>query len=123
VTGSLTAARWWLLLLTALLVITAWPPDQGRSLAMKGISWAADPTGSLPVLPEQLGFGSSDDVQAVEARDAEVRRYDDLFNSGSWMRARLRLKTAEDPFDATTERQLLLVAATVIGFLALRHRS
>jgi hypothetical protein len=112
--------RWWILFLTAIFVVAAWPPAEGRSMLAKAVGWAADPTGRLPVLPEQLGFGLGDDPQAVEARDAEVRRYDDLFNSGAWMRTRLQLKTFSDPFDATTERQVLLIGATIIVFAALR---
>jgi len=116
----MTGFRWWLLFLTAIVVVAAWPPADGRSLLAKSIAWAADPLGRLPLLPEQLGLGLGDDPQAVEARDAEVRRYDDLFNSGPWMRTRLQLKTATDPLDATSERQALLLGATIIFFLVMR---
>jgi hypothetical protein len=117
----LTAVRWWILFMTAIFVIAAWPPAEGRSLLTKAVAWAVDPLGRLPMLPEQLGLGLGDDPQAVEARDAEVRRYDDLFNSGPWMRTRLQLKTATDPFDPTTERQVLLLGATAIAFLLLKR--
>jgi hypothetical protein len=36
------------------------------------------------------------------------------------MRMRLQLKVAEDPFDRTTERQLLLVVGAVVVFGAVR---
>jgi hypothetical protein len=115
-----TRGAWWILLLTTLFIIAAWPPDEGRSLIMKGVNWTADPSSALPILPEQLGFGVSDDPIAVEERDAEVRRYDALYNSGGFMRMRLQLKVAEDPFDRTTERQLLLVVGAVVVFGAVR---
>jgi hypothetical protein len=118
---TFTRARSWVLLVTALFIIVAWPPDRDRSLMVKAANWAADPAGSLPVLPEQLGFGLSDDVLAVEERDAEVRRYDDVYNRGALARARLRLKVAEDPLNASTERQFLLIFGALVAFLVLRR--
>jgi hypothetical protein len=120
-TPQLTRGRWWLLFVTALLIVIVWPPDKDRSLAMTVVNWAVDPADSLPVLLPQLGFGVGDDVQAVEAHDAQVRHYDELFNRDAWTRTRLELKVADDPFNATTERQLLLVAGVVVAFLALRN--
>lgn len=112
----------WVLFLTALVIVAAWPPDRGSSLALKATRFAVDPTGSLPFLPEQLDFGLSDDPQAVELRDELVRRYDIALASGPLMRARLALKTATDPFDKPTERQLLLVLGVVVAFVVLRPR-
>ena len=117
---SPTRAGSWVLLLSALAIVVAWPPAQGRSLLVKAVNRAVDPADSLPVLPPQLGFGLSDDVQAVEMRDEMVRRYDEKFALGGITRARLELKVAEDPFDPVTERQLLLVFGVVVAFLTLR---
>jgi hypothetical protein len=100
----------------ALLVIGVWPPDNDKSLAVKLVNWMVDPLGALPVLPTQLGYGMGDDPQAVEERDAEVRRYDDLYNRGGWTRRRLELKVAADPLNPSTERQLLLAMAAVVLF-------
>jgi hypothetical protein len=100
----------------ALLVIGVWPPDNDKSLAVKLVNWMVDPLGALPVLPTQLGYGMGDDPQAVEERDAEVRRYDDLYNRGGWTRRRLKLKVAADPLNPSTERQLLLAMAAVVLF-------
>jgi hypothetical protein len=104
----------------ALLVIGMWPPDSDKSLAVKFLNWAVDPLGALPVLPTQLGYGMGDDPQAVEERDAEVRRYDDLHNRGGWTRRRLELKVAADPLNPATERQLLLAVAAVAVFVVWR---
>ena len=111
---------WWVLLAVTLAVVVAWPPHEGNSLAVKIVNWAADPTGQLPVLPPQLGMGLGDDPQVVELRDAQVRRYDDLFNQGGLMRRRLELKVATDPFNPVTERQLLLVVGVLVWFAAWR---
>jgi hypothetical protein len=111
----------WVLFVTALLMVAAWPPEKGRSLLVTALNWAVDPGDSLPVLPEQLGFGAGDDVRAVEARDAEVRRYDEYLARGGFARLRLQLKVAEDPFNPVTERQLLLVAGVIVAFLVLRR--
>jgi hypothetical protein len=112
---------WTLLFLVALLIVILWPPSNDTSLALKAIHWAVDPSGGLPVLPPQLGPGLSDDPAAVEARDALVRRYDEFYDRGRWMRLRLALKVARDPFEPGTERQLLLLAGVMVGFLAWRY--
>ena len=70
--------------------------------------------------PPQLGYGVRDDPQAVQARDAQVRRYDELYNQGGWTRTRLELKVADDPLNASTERQLLLAVAAVAVFAVWR---
>ncbi len=111
---------WWVLLAIAILIVVLWPPDRDRSLAVKLVNWAVDPRGELPVLPPQLGLGVGDDVQAVEARDALVRQYDELYNRGGLMRKRLELKVAEDPFNRSTERQLLLALGVAVAFLVWR---
>jgi hypothetical protein len=119
---TLTRPGWWTLLVTALLIVGAWPPERGQSLLLKGVHRAADPTGSLPFLPEQLDFGLSDDPQAVELRDELVRRYDVALASGPLARARLKLKVVDDPFDRATERQILLVFGVVMAFVVMRPR-
>ena len=102
-------------------MVATWPPDKGRSLVVKALNWSVDPADTLPVLPPQLGFGLSDDVQAVEIRDEMVRRYDELFNRDALTRSRLKLKVAEDPFNPTTERQLLLVLGIIVAFLTVKR--
>jgi hypothetical protein len=108
--------RWWALFGVILFVILAWPPDRDRSLLAKFVNWAVDPGDELPVLPPQLGYGIGDDPVAVEERDAQVRRYDELFNQGGWTRTRLELKVAGDPLPRGTERQLLLALAAAATF-------
>jgi len=118
---NISGARGWVLFLAALCLVFAWPPERGRSLLVKTVNWAVDPMDSLPVLPPQLGFGLSDDVRAVEERDATVRAYDEMYNRDEMTRRRMDLKVATDPFNTSTERQWLLVAGVVVAFLTLRR--
>lgn len=118
---NMSGARGWVLFLTALCIVFAWPPDRGPSLLVKTVNWAVDPMDRLPVLPPQLGFGLSDDVRAVEERDAIVRHYDDMYDRDEMTRRRMDLKVAKDPLNPSTERQWLLVAGVVIAFVTLRR--
>lgn len=103
-----TNLQWWVIVIVALFIVAAWPPAEDRSLLMKLVNWAVDPWNELPVLPEQLALGVGDDPRAVEAHDMQVQQYDALYMKGGWMRRRLELKVANDPFNASTERQLLV---------------
>lgn len=114
-------AQWWILLIVALLIVAAWPPADSRSLAMKFVNWAVDPGGRLPTLPPPYGPGEGDDLQAVNAHDLQTRMYDELYEKGGWTRMRLELKEAGDPFDAGTERQMLVAFGVVAGFLVWRY--
>ena len=120
---SMTRLGRWILFGTALLIVSAWPPQRGSSLLLKAVQLVADPTGTLPFLPEQLGFGLSDDPQAVELHDELVRRYDVALASGPVMRTRLAMKVAGDPFDRATERQVLLLLGVIVAFLTLRRKA
>ena len=110
----------WLLVVVALLIVFVWPPSNDASLAVKFVNWAVDPTGALPILPAQLALGLGDDPDAVNARDMQVQQYDALYLKGGWTRTRLELKVARDPFNPSTERQLLIALAVVTTFLAWR---
>lgn len=112
----------WALFAVTLFIVIAWPPTDGKSLALQFTNWAVDPKGHLPVLPEQLGLGTGDNPDAVEARDAQVRLYDQLYAQGGWIRTRLKLKVAADPFNPATARQTLLAMGVVAAFLAWRTR-
>ncbi len=118
---NISGVRGWVLFLTALCIVAAWPPDRGRSLLVKTVNWAVDPMDRLPVLPPQLGFGLSDDVRAVEERDAIVRHYDDMYDRDEMTRRRMDLKVAKDPFTPSTERQWLLVVGVIVAFVTLRR--
>jgi hypothetical protein len=100
--------QWWALVVVALFIVAVWPPAEDQSLAVKFVNWAVDPWDTLPVLPEQLGLGIGDDPNAVAEHDMQVQHYDELYMKGGWTRKRLELKVAKDPFNPSTERQLLI---------------
>ena len=113
-------SQWWLLVVCSVLIVGAWPPRDGKSLAAKFVNWAVDPRNELPTLPDQLALGAGDDPDAVKARDMQVQQYDALYLKGGWTRKRLELKVAGDPFDPGTERQLLTVAAVMLALVVWR---
>jgi hypothetical protein len=112
--------QWWTLAIVLLLVVFAWPPGDDRSLAAKVVNWAVDPRDELPVLPTQLALGLGDDPDAVAAHDMVTQQYDALYAKGGWTRTRLALKVARDPFDPSTERQLLTAIAVLTALVAWR---
>jgi hypothetical protein len=91
----------------AILLIAAWPPAEGPSLGVRVIRWMADPSHTLPTLPAPLPMGLGDDGDAVAAHDFQEAEYYRLTASSGTIRMRLRLKAVEDPFEASTERQVL----------------
>jgi hypothetical protein len=100
-------AQWRVIWVVALVLIFTWPADGGRSLATKAANWLADPTNSLPAHPAQLPIGLDDNGDAVAAHDAEEAEYYRAYTSSRVTRLRMTLKTAADPFDPSTERQIL----------------
>ena len=112
--------QWWLLVVSSVLIVSAWPPRDDRSLAAKFVNWAVDPANVLPILPGPLALGQGDDPDKVNARDLQVQQYDALYLEGGWTRKRLEWKVAGDPFNPGTERQVLALVAVVIGFLVWR---
>lgn len=110
-------AQWRVIWIVAVLLILGWPPREGRSLAVKAVNWLADPTGSLPTLPDPLPMGLDDNGDAVAAHDAEAAEYYRRYQSSRVTRLRLSLKAADDPFDPSTERQIL-AGIGILGALA-----
>src|SRR5689334_849748 len=100
---------------TVAILILCWPPDRGHgtNLLMKVVHWAVDPTDALPTLPPELPPGLGDDGDAVAAHDAILSEYYRLYNSSSTTRWRMEMKEASDPFDPTTERQVLVASAAI----------
>ena len=100
-------AQWRIIWIVAVVMILAWPPDKGRSLGMKVVNWIVDPANSLRTPPPPLPPGLDDDGDAVTAHDAETAEYYEQYQSSALTRLRMRLKVASDPFDPSTERQIL----------------
>ena len=114
--------QWWLMLIVASAIVFVLPPADDRSLAVKFVNWAVDPRGELPVLPPQLGLGQGDDPERVAAHDLQTQQYDARYLEGGWTRKRLELKVATDPFNPSTERQVLTLAGVVAVLLVWRLR-
>ena len=112
--------QWWILLVVALLLVAVWPPSDDRSVAVKFVNWAVDPSDSLPTLPGPFAPGQGDDLETVNAHDLQTRMYDELHDKGGWTRIRLELKVASDPFNPATERQVLTGIGVVAAFLVWR---
>lgn len=112
--------QWWLLVIVALCIVSAWPPRDDKSLALRFVNWAVDPRDELPTLPHQLALGLGDDPDAVYAHDLQTQQYDALYLKGGWTQRRLELKVASDPFNPATERQVLAVIAVATAFLVWR---
>ena len=112
--------QWWALVAVSMLIVVLWPPRDERSLAMTFVNWAVDPRNDLPTLPDQLGLGVGDDPDAVYRHDLQVQQYDALYLKGGWTRLRLELKVAGDPFNPSTERQLLVGLGALTALVAWR---
>ena len=102
-----TRAQWRLIWPLAIFVLLAWPAENG-SLAVKALRWLADPRGTLPTLPGPLSMELGDNADAVAEHDAQEQEYYRVTQSSGWARTRMRLKEATDPFDAATQRQLVV---------------
>jgi hypothetical protein len=96
----------------AIVLVMCWPPDRGHgsSLLLKGLRWAVDPANTLPQLPPTLPPGLGDDGDAVTAHDAIEAEYYRQHNGSTLTRWRMDVKAAGDPFDPTTERQVLIAS-------------
>jgi hypothetical protein len=98
--------QWRLIWIVAVLLILAWPAENG-SLGRKAINWAADPFQSLPRMPSPLTMGLDDDMDTVQQHDAEEAAYYRMYGGSRLGRLRLQLRDLQDPFDPSTERQVL----------------
>jgi hypothetical protein len=79
-----------------------------------------DPAGSLPSLPPALPPGLGDDGDAVATHDAIEAEYYRRYNSSTMTRWRMDVKAAGDPFDPTTERQILVAGAAIAALATWR---
>ena len=115
--------QWWVLVIAAVFIVCAWPPgppSRDKSLAMKFVNWAVDPRGELPVMPPPFTFANGDDPQTVIEHDTQSLNYGTLYLKDGWTRRRLELKVADDPFNPSTERQLLVALGVATVFLVWR---
>jgi hypothetical protein len=118
--SSVSRAQRVIVVAIAALLVLCWPPDRGHgtSLLIKAMHWAVDPADALPAPPAALPPGLGDNGDAVAEHDAIEANYYELRNRSALTRWRMDMEAAGDPFDPTTERQVL-IASAVIAALAL----
>jgi hypothetical protein len=83
---------------------------------MKIAGWVVDPGGQLPAMPPPLPMGLDDDGNAVAEHDMLENAYLQARERSSMLRFRMDVKDGADPFDPSTQRQLL-VGLAVLGAL------
>ena len=113
-------AQWIVICVATVVLVAGWPPDTGRSLAVKAINWIADPAEMLPPPPPALPMGLDDNGDAVAEHDTQARNYDDARQRSRLNRLRMSLKEMEGPLDPQTERQLLAGFAVLSALLTWR---
>jgi len=100
-------AQWRIIWIVSVFLILCWPPEKGRSLGLKITNRLADPRNTLPTMPEPLPIALDDNGDAVSEHDALAAEYYRQYESSALTRYRMKLKEATDPFDPSTERQIL----------------
>jgi len=112
--------QWAIIWPVALLVVLAWPPDAGRSLGMKLAGRIVDPGGQLPTMPPPLPMGLDDDGDAVAEHDMLENAYLQARERSSVVRFRMDVKDGADPFERSTQRQLLVGLAVLAALIVWR---
>jgi hypothetical protein len=112
--------QWLVIWPVALFIVLAWPLERGGSLGSRALSRIADPLGTLPDLPPPLPIGLDDDGDAVAQRDARERSYYDARDRSTLNRLRMEIKATEDPFEPSTQRQLLIGLAVIAALVVWR---
>lgn len=112
-----SSKQWVLIWLAAMLLVLGWPPDTGRSLGVTLVRWAADPADRLPDPPAPLPMGLDDDGDAVTAHDMQEAAWNQARAWSTLNRWRMDLEEADDPFPASTQRQLLVGVVVVAALI------
>jgi len=87
---------------------------------MKIAGWVVDPGGQLPAMPPPLPMGLDDDGDAVAEHDMLENAYLQARERSSILRFRIDLKDGADPFERSTQRQLLVGLAVAGALIAWR---
>ena len=108
------SSQWRLIWTLSVLIVLFWPGQQNRSLAIKALNWIADPNNTLPRLPDDFSLEVGEDPNIVTAHDTQEAEYRRIYAGSSFVRLRIRLRDMPEPFDPTTQKQVL----AAIGVLA-----
>ena len=98
-------------------MVLFWPGQRSRSLAIKALNWAADPMNTLPRQPGEFSFEGGEDPVAVTAHDTQEAEYNRVYASSRMARLRIRLRDMPDPFDPSTQQQVLAAIGVLGGLL------
>lgn len=112
--------QWRLIWILAAIIVLFWPSQQSRSLAIKALNWAADPTNALPRMPGQFSMEDGEDPVAVSAHDDQEAEYNRVYASSRLARLRIRLRDTPDPFEPSTQQQVLAAIGVLGGLLIWR---
>lgn len=104
----------------AAIIVLFWPSQQNHSLAFKALSWAADPMNTLPRQPDNFSMEDGEDTAVVIAHDDQEAEYERAYASSRLERLRLRLRDMQEPFDPSTEQQVLGAIIVLGGLLVWR---
>jgi hypothetical protein len=114
------SSQWRLIWVLAAAIVLFWPGEAGRSLAIKSLNWLADPANSLPRQPGQFSLEDGEDPVAVMAHDSEEAEYNHMVATSRLARLRIHLRDMSDPFEPSTQRQLLAAIGVLGGLLVWR---
>jgi hypothetical protein len=110
------SSQWRVIWVLAAILVLFWPSQQNHSLAIKALNWAADPMNKLPRPPANFTMEDGEDTEVVAAHDEQEAEYERAYASSGLEGIRLHLRDMEDPFDPSTEQQVLAGIA-VLGVL------
>lgn len=89
-------------------------------MAIKALNWVADPRSTLPRLPDDFTLEGGEDPVAVTAHDAQEAEYMRVYARSRLARLRIRLRDMPDPFDPSTQQQVLVAIGVLGGLLVWR---
>jgi hypothetical protein len=112
--------QWRLIWALAAAIVLFWPTQGSRCLAIKTVNWLADPGNTLPRQPGEFSLEDGEDPVAVMAHDSQELEYNRVVASSRLARLRIRLRDMPDPFETSTQRQLLLAIGVLGGLLIWR---
>lgn len=114
------SSQWRLIWALAAVIVLFWPGERSRSLAIKALNWVADSRSTLPRLPEDFTLEGGEDPVAVTAHDAQEAEYNRVYASSRLARLRIRLRDMSDPFEPSTQQQILAAIGVLGGLLVWR---
>ncbi len=114
------STQWRLIWVLAAIIVLFWPSQENRSLGIKALSWAADPTGKLPRPPADFSMEDGEDTAVVMAHDDQEAEYERALATPGLEGIRIRLRDMQEPFDPSTEQQVLVAVIVLGGLLVWR---